>query len=390
MVRKRKSLCSNPFSWIWKTLVAVTAVTACSLVEVGTQSGETLVARTMELAGVDGGGNAILEVLPQGHSFETLCTANVSDVTRSFNDSTHAYAVLRNPLGLLPSIPLLPLDGLNDAGLSASALTLRQTQYPGLDATKNNLCWMDMVPYFLAFHDSIESVLEALPDISIFALPVPNPGAFFHWALRDKTGRSIVLEYLEGNLKVYENQVGTLTNDPDYMWHVRHLNEFQSVSSGTQDASNLAVNTSIGQVPTSGNHGYNLESLPGGASPSSRFARLFFLRQISQKLVGPPKNWQDGLVRASGILNDVWIVRGSVAKRGVLDLQPEATEYSTIKIPELQQIFYRTYSNQQWKQVNLSSLFKELKERKTLPLNDDSTGIADRTKLLMNNNVFYF
>ena len=34
----------------------------------------------------------------------------------------------------------------------------------------------------------------------------------------------MVVEYLQGSLQLHNNTVGVLTNDPDYIWHLRNPN----------------------------------------------------------------------------------------------------------------------------------------------------------------------
>lgn len=44
--------------------------------------------------------------------------------------------------------------------------------------------------------------------------------SMLHWAIADSEGNSIVVEYINGSLNIHNNDVGVLTNDPDYIWHL--------------------------------------------------------------------------------------------------------------------------------------------------------------------------
>ena len=49
----------------------------------------------------------------------------------------------------------------------------------------------------------------------------------FHWAVQDAAGAMVVLEYVGGALHVHDAaRVGVLTNDPEYEWHLKNLNQY--------------------------------------------------------------------------------------------------------------------------------------------------------------------
>ena len=47
-----------------------------------------------------------------------------------------------------------------------------------------------------------------------------------HYILFDKTGVGLVIEYLNGVQDVYDNSVGVVTNEPDFPWHLKNLNNY--------------------------------------------------------------------------------------------------------------------------------------------------------------------
>ena len=70
-------------------------------------------------------------------------------------------------------------------------------------------------------------------------------------------GAHAVVEYLDGVLHVHNNTVGVMTNDPDFSWHLRNLNNFVSLS-GSWPQQSFSAQTEVGAVPRSVGHGFNL------------------------------------------------------------------------------------------------------------------------------------
>merc|ERR1712125_78988 len=77
---------------------------------------------------------------------------------------------------------------------------------------------------------SFENVSEVVQNFSAGDVVVSNleksPEWGFHWAIADKHGQSIVLEFQEGKPRIYRNTVGVMTNDPFFPWQVENLNSY--------------------------------------------------------------------------------------------------------------------------------------------------------------------
>jgi len=87
-----------------------------------------------------------------------------------------------------------------------------------------------------------------------------------HWAIADTSGRSIIVEYLEGQRMVYENHPRVMTNDPDIRWHWRNLNTYVNLNPHypwQNDILQVKTDADIGAVPRPIGHGWNLFGLPG-------------------------------------------------------------------------------------------------------------------------------
>lgn len=205
--------------------------------------------------------------------------------------------------------------------------------------------------------ETVAQLRAHLPSVSVLfsgAGTTSSPG--LQWAIADPTGDSVVVDYSGGSLHVHDNSgVGVMTNDPEYTWQLKNLNNYVGLQMAWPDGNeNATCDSEVGPVPVAVGHGQNLLGLPGDLSPPARFVRTFFMRNYALK-ARPPATVDDALVLASGLLNTQTILKGFNAK-----LPSESgydyTVYCTLSVPADRLLFYRTYEDSQWRRVNLSAL----------------------------------
>src|SRR6185369_7266662 len=69
-------------------------------------------------------------------------------------------------------------------------------------------------------------------------MPTPTPGlgspqgavVGAHFFLQDKSGKSLVVEPVDGTLKVHDAPLGVMTNAPTYDWHMTNLSNYVNLS----------------------------------------------------------------------------------------------------------------------------------------------------------------
>ena len=61
--------------------------------------------------------------------------------------------------------------------------------------------------------------LPLVPMMGNFALPA-------HYAIFDKTGAALVIEFDNNKMNVYDNPVGVLTNYPEFPWQLKNLRNY--------------------------------------------------------------------------------------------------------------------------------------------------------------------
>lgn len=351
-----------------KLLSFLPASWACSYVEIPWEDSRGisyLIPRTMELNNVFDSTNYSIEAVPLGseNKFGYLAPMNIFHLP---------------PTGLELKIPF---EGMNEVGLTVSGLLLTESIYERPEPGKKHLSAEDVIPALLANCSSVDGAIEMLESVNVVAPSLQAlDGEGLHWAIADATGRSIIVEYLQGKRMILENHPRVMTNDPDIKWHWRNLNTHVNLSPNypvENDPLQVKVDDDIGIVPRPVGHGWNLFGLPGDSSPPSRFIRLFYLRGYAMT-TNPPKSFDDAAVLGTALLNNVFIPLGTVAADPKKKSDgPELTDYAVLKSAQDRVMLIRGYRNSQWRKIDLKRL--DFSQARTWPLEDGSLGIQDIT-----------
>lgn len=168
----------------------------------------------------------------------------------------------------------LYFDAANESGLAVAGLN-----FPGYAAfepapkeNKLNLAAYEFPLYLLANFGSLEELRPALENMAIVARPVNEkyPVAQLHYMVADRTG-SLVLEYTNRGLEIYENDIDVLTNQPGYNWHRENLRNYLNLFPNFP----RLVTWGNAKMSAFGTGGL-LSGLPGGYAPSDRFVRAAY------------------------------------------------------------------------------------------------------------------
>jgi len=368
-----------PLSMLVVVMVASTLslARACSYFELNTShQGVKVIGHTMEF-------NKIL-TLTDWKLFMTPRNSSVilNNVSNASSDAKYGV------LGI--GIPPLYADGMNEKGLTIAVHALYRSEYQKCDffsTEYTTIFTQSLAQWILASFSTVEEVKAAIMSNKYCIMnPLPLTASNTHWAISDKEGGSIVLEYERGEPRIHNNYVGLMTNDPFYPWHVDYLNAFQWVLPEEGNNKDLLLPTGEllagqGKVPYDMGHGFNTGGLPADASPPSRFVRMFFTRQISQANA-PPDTVEDWMVLAQGIPNSVFITKGFTGPNPFGRLvESDHTSWATIRVPKTGFYAYRTYKNMQWQMVDTKKL--DWTQSTKLPTSNDFTAsINDITSSL--------
>jgi len=235
------------------------------------------------------------------------------------------FSVVGVSANIIPGGALL--EGQNSAGLGMSGNFLPDfTQYQSVTSQdKRYVSILAFGSWALGNHASVAELRAALPTIKVWAdasLPSGPTPPTLHFVFNDRGGAGVVVEYLKGELRMYDNAAHVLTNSPTYDWHLLNLRNYLNLS--TIGVSSVQIGTSnvtaIGQ-------GGGLVGMPGDYTPPSRFVRASLLRHNVQ----PPANAAEAIEAIGHVLNTVDIPIGVAQSREGNNLVSDYTQWVAIK-----------------------------------------------------------
>ncbi len=186
---------------------------------------------------------------------------------------TSHYAIIG--MGIVKSNYPLLFDAMNEKGLCVAGLNfVGNAHYNSVDNSKCNVAVFEFIPWLLSNFSSVDEVKYALKTVNLVdaAFDDQLPVAQLHWMISDKDA-SIVVESVKDGLKVYDDPVGVLTNNPTFPEQVFRLNDYMHLSPKAPE--NYFCKELGLQVYSKG---MGALGLPGDLSSTSRFVRAAFVK----------------------------------------------------------------------------------------------------------------
>lgn len=227
-----------------------------------------------------------LSYYPAGTSFESRTPEGKPGVAY-----TSKYAIIAVTVhGMVPGSKQDPLhEALNDQGLTFTTQSLDGNKSPDVSAYSADkvLASTDLGTWALSNFATVDEVRKALEsgEIGVWLPNIPALGPQdmpLHFALFDKTGAGIVIEWTDGKTTVYDNPVGVMTNDPPFPWHLQHMNFYAhltNIDKNSGQFNNLKV-----AAPDSGS---NMSALPGNETSMGRFVKAAYYSNFAYKAETP-------------------------------------------------------------------------------------------------------
>lgn len=249
-------------------------------------------------------------------------------------------------------------EATNEWGLSVAALNFPENAvyFPEAEG-KNNITPYELIPWILGQCKTLQEAKLKLSRINITNIPFSEkyPLTPLHWMIADKD-ISIVLEQTEEGLRIYQNAVGVLTNNPPFPYHLYNLQNYLNVTA--QEPVNRFTKDIILAPYSRGMGGIGL---PGDLSSSSRFIRAAFTKLNSV---------DDDSEEAS--VSQFFHILDTVAQqRGCCQVGDgyEITQYSCCCNTSKGIYYYKTYENSQITAVRMTDTNKNAESLLTFPLN---------------------
>lgn len=234
-------------------------------------------------------------------------------------------------------------DAVNEKGLAMAGLNfVGNAQYKPSLHGKDNVAQFEFIPYILATCDSVKQARSLLENINILDTPFCDnlPVAKLHWIIADKE-EAITVEAVSEGVKIYDNPIGVLTNNPPFDMQMFNLNNYMSLSVKSPEntfAKGLELKTY--------SRGMGAMGLPGDLSSLSRFVRVAFTKLNSLS----PDTEKESVSQFFHILNSVDQQRGCCC---LDDGKYEITIYTSCCNADKGIYYYTTYDNHQITAVDM-------------------------------------
>jgi len=258
-------------------------------------------------------------------------------------------------------------EATNEKGLSMAGLNFPENAYyeealPG----KDNVASFELIPWVLGQCTTVAEVKCLLEHINIANLAFSEalPPSPLHWIIADKEC-AITVEAVKEGLKVYDNPIGVLTNNPTFDYHMMNLNNYLNLSN------QAPMNRFAKDMPLKEySRGMGALGLPGDLSSASRFVRMAFNKLNSVVEIGGKDTGSVIYEKASvgqffHLLDSVAMTAGALQMpNGLYD----KTVYSCCCNTDSGVYYYTTYGNRQISAVDMRKENLEGKEVVAYPL----------------------
>ena len=228
-------------------------------------------------------------------------------------------------------------EAVNEKGLEIAGLNfVGNAQYNKKIKGKDNITQFEFIPWILSQSTTVKEAKKLIEKINFLDEPFSTnlPLAQLHWIISDSI-ESITVEAVKDGIKIYENPVGVLTNNPTFDKQMFELNNYMNLS--TKSPKNtFAKSLNLEKY----SRGMGAIGLPGDLSSQSRFIRAAFVKMNSVS----KEEEKESVSQFFHILNSV------EQQRGCCELDDgifEITIYTSCCNASKGIYYYTTYDNHQ-------------------------------------------
>lgn len=285
---------------------------ACSDVMLKTEGDYAVSCRTMDFSYPLG---SRIEIIPRGEKWQSTS----QNGAKGFQWSSKFGFVGISVQGL----PVIS-DGLNEKGLSAAVLWLEGTKYPEPKDKTRAISIEDSLRWILGSFASVAELKKGLENVELTGHYIKAMHMFppLHISVHDAAGNSLVIEFTNAQIKLYDNPNGVLTNQPDF--------EFQTKNLAYREWKLKLARSAVG--------------VPGEWYPVERFERASIVRSS----LPTPTNLAQAIAQGVHVLNTVQVqykapgTDSEGGKQGDFD----HTLWSVVRDHKTPSIYWRSKDNQ--------------------------------------------
>ena len=346
---------------------------ACTAINLTAKDGTVIAGRTMEWP---------LEMkwellaMPKGTPIEISAPV---DLNLPATKISSKYAFVGIAPGILEGAPAF-LEGQNEVGLGMSGNFLPEfTEYQSITAEdKQYVSIVNFGRLTLGMYGTVKELRAEIPKYKVWYDPKEVIGSptppFLHFVFTDRSGESIIIEFVKGEMVIHDNVANVLTNAPTYDWHLLNVRNHLSLSAESTSSVEIdgAKVTEIGQ-------GGGLLGLPADYTPPARFVRATYLSNFATQPAGSSEATQ----LMGHLLNNVDIPLGVAKTKEEGQMAVDYTQWVAIKDLTHNQLSIANYANRtNYIQIDLDRVFKSNKTMRWM-INDLPYPSNDMTSELL-------
>lgn len=250
------------------------------------------------------------------------------------------YAII----GMAYTLNNYPLyyDAVNEYGLAMAGLNFpNNAHYFELKKDKDNIAPFELIPWVLAQCKNIAEAKKLLANLNLvnthFSKELLNSS--LHWIIADKND-AITIESSISGLKIYDNPLGILTNNPSFDKQLFNLNNYKHLSN-KDSVNHFSSRLNLESYSL----GMGAIGLPGDLSSQSRFIRASFFKENSVI------DDSESLNHFFHLLTSVYQLKG--ATYVAYSDKYEYTIYSSCVDMDKGIYYYKTYNNSEINGVDM-------------------------------------
>lgn len=235
-------------------------------------------------------------------------------------------------------------EAVNEKGLGMAGLNfVGNAKYKEMTQGKYNVAQFELIPWVLGQCATVKEAKLLFKKTNIINISFNEemPLAELHWLIADHDG-AITVESIKDGIKIYDNPVGVLTNNPPFDEQMFNLNNYMHLSA--KAPKNYFSDKLQLQAYS---RGMGALGLPGDLSSQSRFVRVSFVKMNSVS-----KDTETESV------SQFFHILGSVdQQRGCCDLEDEKYEvtiYTSCCNADRGIYYYTTYDNHQITAIDMN------------------------------------
>lgn len=168
----------------------------CSTLQTQNSEGQYLFGRNFDWNNCD----ALIVLSKPSNGYESISTVNMDFVT----SASRAISLLPDSTKAMVSL-YAPLDGMNEEGLTVAVNMIQDSDTIEQNTEKPDITTTTAVRLLLNNASTVEEAIQILESYDVHA----SMGYMVHFAISDRNGRSVVVEYINNEMQVIDTKIVT-------------------------------------------------------------------------------------------------------------------------------------------------------------------------------------